>query len=488
MKKFIPLFLFYLSTIYYVDAQIIDITGKGIKGESNPNLPLTEIYSIDSVAVEAIYKSSGFPVKSGVSFYDSDEKKAFYYSPISKRTDVVKFYRTFYTSDSKGVFADVEIENVYSFYEFIYRNSLTFLYKSFFNLETGYMYHNGSKNPFVYKIPIDTSPNSRNIVVKIPITELTNDNRVAIIDITVGQIKKRYSVKTYNYGNSFFLGEYEFSNIPGNVDHILVSIFSPTKVEAQEMGFIDGDSFIISGAIVDVDKYFDGCTLTQGYWKNHSTCKTNGNGPQRDLVWDKIIPNAENSKFFLSDQTYCEVFDTNPGKGGKYYILAHQYIAAELNLNNNANPKDIVHTFNTATRFLETYTPNSVDGNKNLENKCVELGGILDDFNNGRIGPGHCDESTLSIDIENTKNNLSIYPNPSSSNSIIDFVSTEDAKTSIILYNHIGMKVALLFDKETQKGERIKFPFNTNEFNPGIYIMNIINGNSSFSKKILISN
>ena len=53
-------------------------------------------------------------------------------------------------------------------------------------------------------------------------------------------------------------------------------------------------------------------------------------GQQDDLPGGE----AEETIFFLSDQDYCEVFETNPGKGGKYYILAHQYIAAQLNLLN----------------------------------------------------------------------------------------------------------------------------------------------------------
>ncbi|MCD6544205.1 MAG: T9SS type A sorting domain-containing protein [Flavobacteriaceae bacterium] len=486
MKKFKLLVVLFIFASHYTNAQFIDIIGKGIKGELNSNLPTTEIYNIESVVVQAIYKSDGFPVKNGVYFYDQDEKKGSNYIPISKRTDIVNFYRTFYTSDNNGVFASIEIENVYSFFEFIYRNTLTSQYKSFSNLETGFVYHNGSKNPFVYKIPIDTSDNNRNIVVKIPITELSNDDRVAIIDITIGQTKKRFSVKTYNSGNSFFLGEYPFLNVPGNVDHVLVSIFSPTKNEAQEMGFKDGDSFIISGAIIDVDKQFNGCTFSKGYWKTHSQCFKNGD--KRDNTWD-YLKNAENTIFFLSNQNYCQVNDTNPGKGGKYYILAHQYIASQLNLYNNANPTDITNAFNEATKFLMTYSPADVDGNKNLEDKCVQLGDVLDRYNNGHIGPGHCDDSPiLGANGENKIKNYNIYPNPTKLNGFIEFISNENSRTTVTMYSISGIKIAVLFEGETLKGQKTIFNFNSDKFKPGVYFINIKNGSSSKSKKIIISN
>ena len=66
---------------------------------------------------------------------------------------------------------------------------------------------------------------------------------------------------------------------------------------------------------------------------------------------------GEQTIFFKSKQDYCEVFDTNPGKGGKYYILAHKYITAQLNILATPNTVDTDNIFGESTTFLNTYTP-----------------------------------------------------------------------------------------------------------------------------------
>ena len=467
---------------------MIELIGSGIKGESNPNLPLSDLYNIDSVITEAIYKADTPPLKNGVMFYYKDEAKASSYKTISDKSTIGKFFRTFKTSDINGVFADVTIDNVYSFYEFIYRDIPTSMFKSYSNLETAYMYHNGSKKPVVYEIPINTASASRDINIIIPITELNKDARVAIIDISIGLVKKQFEIKTYNSGISFYLGKFSFPEVPGNIKEVTVSIYSPNPKDGE----VNGDSFIVSGVIVNVDKVFDGCTLTQGYWKNHSDCPRNGNGPRRDATWDLIGEDGEFTPFFESDQNYCQVFKTNPGKGGKYYILAHQYMAAELNLLNNANPSSISDTFNKATAFLMKYSPSDVDGNKNLENKCVTLGGILDKYNNGLIGPGHCDDNNsasnlLSIDEQIALNeSIKIYPNPVSVNGSINFVPKHNAKTIIEVYNVLGQRVSVLYDKYTMGGVPLTVDYDAQRFKQGIHFVQFKNGSSTVTKKISI--
>ena len=73
-----------------------------------------------------------------------------------------------------------------------------------------------------------------------------------------------------------------------------------------------------------------GCSLTPGYWKNHSQY---GPAPY-DATWAQV---GEDTIFFLSNQTWYEVLWTAPKKGNAYYILAHAYIAAYLNELNGAD-------------------------------------------------------------------------------------------------------------------------------------------------------
>ena len=133
-----------------------------------------------------------------------------------------------------------------------------------------------------------------------------------------------------------------------------------------------------------------GCTLTPGYWMTHSAY---GPAPYDD-TWSLIEPDEEDTTFFLSGQSYYEVLHTAP-RGNAYYQLAFHYIAAELNFLNEAGaPTDVQDAFDDATTLFETYTPSEVGGwrgNQGQRSTFIELAGILDDYNNGVIGPGHCD-------------------------------------------------------------------------------------------------
>jgi hypothetical protein len=132
-----------------------------------------------------------------------------------------------------------------------------------------------------------------------------------------------------------------------------------------------------------------GCTLTPGYWKTHSI---NGPAPYDD-TWAQI---GEDTIFFLSGKSYYDVLWTPP-KGNAYYILAHAYIAAELNFLNGADSTDAQDAFDDATVLFQTYTPAQVANLKGAAKKTwTDLATILDDYNNGEIGPGHCSEDVTS--------------------------------------------------------------------------------------------
>jgi hypothetical protein len=132
-----------------------------------------------------------------------------------------------------------------------------------------------------------------------------------------------------------------------------------------------------------------GCSLTPGYWKTHSAY---GPAPY-DETWAQI---GEDTLFFLSGQSYYDVLWTSP-RGNAYYILAHAYIAAELNFLNGADPSATQAAFDEATALFSTYTPEDVanakgKNGKELRDQFIAAATILDNYNNGYIGPGHCDE------------------------------------------------------------------------------------------------
>ncbi|HXV34733.1 MAG TPA: hypothetical protein VD769_12040 [Gaiellaceae bacterium] len=127
----------------------------------------------------------------------------------------------------------------------------------------------------------------------------------------------------------------------------------------------------------------DGCTLTQGYWKTHSKY---GPAPY-DSTWALI---GEDTTFFLSGKTWYQAINTSSAGGNAYYILAHQYIAARLNLlDGDASTPAVNAALASATAFFNTYTPTSVLSSS-VRAAAIGWAGTLADYNEGDIGPGHC--------------------------------------------------------------------------------------------------
>ncbi|MGI9530794.1 T9SS type A sorting domain-containing protein [Lutimonas sp.] len=505
MKKFLLVFFVCIYFNFSAYAQEVEIYGIGISGEANSDLIIPNIENVDKVEVGAFYISgNSTPMDNDVLFKASSENKSgIWNNDVIMKHDLGSNYTIGYFSqffdkiDQNGLSISVKpVEKVHSFYSYIYRNDITSESKSYINFTPAFFYKNGENDPYVYNIPIHKSDNSRKIKIKIPVSELNDDERIIAIEINAGPVNFKTEVKKWNNGKSFYLGEFVLKNVPGNVTNVSVSIYSPDNKY--------GDSFFVSGVIVDVEKV--GCTFTQGYWKNHSECKRNGNGPKRDDTWDHIGEgeSPENSTiFFKSEQTYCDVFATQPSnKNGKYYILAHQYIATELNLYNNSDPTDIAHIFKEASRFLEKYTPEDIRNNKNLQEKAVKLGGTLDEYNNGKIGPGHCDDNDDDDDdddesdtkVERTiiketlhAKKIKIYPNPVVSQGQIEFKAASPGKTTVELFNISGQKVADLYNASHKKGAELIIEFNTMQLRKGLYFAIIKNGNDVFRHKIAVS-
>jgi len=133
-----------------------------------------------------------------------------------------------------------------------------------------------------------------------------------------------------------------------------------------------------------------GCTLTQGYWKTHSVL---GPAAKPDATWNLV--GGPNATFFLSGQTWIQVFRTAPG-GNAYYILADQYMAAVLNTLNGASTTTAVDSaLSWAKTFFGTYTPaqiGALTASDPIRAQALAAALTLAGYNEGSIGPGHCSE------------------------------------------------------------------------------------------------
>jgi hypothetical protein len=145
------------------------------------------------------------------------------------------------------------------------------------------------------------------------------------------------------------------------------------------------------------------CTLTPGYWKTHSEF---GPAPY-DANWASL-PEGASTLFYLSGQSYYDVLWTPPVQGNAYYILAHAFIAAKLNLLNGASSTpDVDAALAWSETFFNTYTPTSTL-TRSQRNEAIRKADLLDQYNNGLVGPGHCSGDTEAATLSFLSSNFRI--------------------------------------------------------------------------------
>ncbi len=124
------------------------------------------------------------------------------------------------------------------------------------------------------------------------------------------------------------------------------------------------------------------CTYTQGYWKNHSEEWDNG---------EKYVDAGDT--FYNSGKSYLEILNTPPKGGNAYLQLAHQFIAASLNANGTSGSGD--SSVDAALAGAAAYFASAPAGiptpSGSLRTQLQAWATLLDNYNNGLIGPGHCD-------------------------------------------------------------------------------------------------
>lgn len=128
-----------------------------------------------------------------------------------------------------------------------------------------------------------------------------------------------------------------------------------------------------------------GCTYTQGYWKTHGPVGCNPSSGAN--LWPADI---QTNGLVIGGTTYtqdqlCTILNTPAG--GTNLAVAHQLIAALMNIANGSDPSTVQSCIDAAQTYLTTYGLNgkiSSDGSN--------LVTCLTNFNEGATGPGHCSD------------------------------------------------------------------------------------------------
>ena len=128
-----------------------------------------------------------------------------------------------------------------------------------------------------------------------------------------------------------------------------------------------------------------GCTYSQGYWKTHGPegCNPSSSGNTWPVT-GLTIGNVNYTNIQL-----CNIFNT-PAAGNGLIILAHQLIAAKINIANGADGSAIAQAIADADALIGNLVIPPV-GSGNLSPASTSaLVTALANYNEGATGPGHC--------------------------------------------------------------------------------------------------
>lgn len=523
----------------------IEEIGEGVMGQETPELIITDLSSVDKVIVEAIaeiinprgsvytypqdveFKSDGTTKTStfisiakdnelGVVEYvgkDGDNIDYYYYSGNNSDYYLGYYTETFMKSEIAGngkIILDKkgQGDHILTFYAYVYRDNGTVeLYSKLAdNKDRYYIFHNGEGNAAEYEFSLPTG-NVKDIEVVVPLSDNTDiDTRIGVLSLYEENIKKKEKTFKLNKDDTNFQFIIEsLTDVGDAISSIQLKIYSPVSG--------DGDSFFSGVPIINVEEKPgdepEGCTYTQGYWKTHSTY---GPAKKADPTWDDV--GGPDAPFFSSGKTYLQVLNTPP-KGNAYYILAHQYIAAELNLAAGASDSDIATEFAQVTNWFNSNGP--MDVSKSNKNMLIGWANLLDQYNNGLIGPGHCDDmekeeieeevsaqtssnnkgkgkakgkkKSAEISVNNSMleiNDLKVYPNPVTNSATISFSPIYDGNVTVDLYNSLGQRTSRLMDRMVDQDFQVTLSINSSDFREGLYILRVQNESSIGTTRIQI--
>ena len=561
MKKIYAIIMLVLGFSYYSTAQVIDLVGTGIYNTSTASVAVGDPVNIYEMTLGVVYKSAD--ASSGqIRFYDDDEdvNASWVQIPIYKSViinpNIGTFTTTFTTADEDGINEDVlnpaDEDGVQAFYGFLYRDLAAPSYYSEEIQDKVMFYHNGSTDPFIYNVPISTGHKKRNIKVKVPLVELDQTSRMAVVDITAGNVTYQDIITTYNQGESLYLGEYLLEKVGKNVTNVEISIYSPDPVIDQE----NGDSFIVPGVVVDVGTRKH-CTYTQGFYGNYGG-KVCGETNTDDFIYsllyeDLVLGGGSNTLTLTQDDVDCLIARL-PGGGPpkklngaatcsnpvgiriKHGRFKNSLLAQTITLGLNLRFDDFLGDLRLKGRIFRTWRVKDCSdpltgkkgryrtyflsqdvldhlGADNTINDLYTLANAAlagDDIGDLCLGQITCAIATINKGFDECRIlkrfyncnkdsefddmdddiffDLKVYPNPMNSYGTIEFTTVEAGPTIVELYNIMGVRVESFINENAEEFTPYRIDMDSDKYPKGMYILYIRNGSNVYKEKISIVN
>lgn len=145
-----------------------------------------------------------------------------------------------------------------------------------------------------------------------------------------------------------------------------------------------------------------GCTRTPGYWKTHA-----GFGPQANVVTQYLpiwlgTPGGDESFQVTDSAMAVEILAVTWGSNSNGILkLYRNLLAAKLNLAAGASGDDLGNAITMADAFLADFSWDEWDSlTRTQKNQVLGWANLFDEYNNGCIGPGHCDDDPYGEDCD----------------------------------------------------------------------------------------
>ncbi|HET6681960.1 MAG TPA: hypothetical protein VFG84_12220 [Gemmatimonadaceae bacterium] len=151
---------------------------------------------------------------------------------------------------------------------------------------------------------------------------------------------------------------------------------------------VSGGVFGSNGYLAEFTNAMDvtGCSLTLGYWKTHA----------EDWDEDADANTASfltTTTFYNSGLTYLEIMNTPPQGGNAYIQLAHQFIAASLNVGvPTGTTTEVDDALLAADAYFAAAAAGTPAPSGALRTQVQGWASTLASYNEGDIGPGHCED------------------------------------------------------------------------------------------------
>ncbi len=134
------------------------------------------------------------------------------------------------------------------------------------------------------------------------------------------------------------------------------------------------------------------CTYTQGYWKTHGPVPLGNNY----YSWPQDV---KDNGLYLGTVAYTAeqllLILNTPAKGNGLITLAHQLIAAKLNVANGADDTDVAASITAADNLIGNLVVPPVGSGYLATSATSSLVTALTNYNEGLTGPGHCEDEVI---------------------------------------------------------------------------------------------